>query len=572
MPARVSEAIPPLERLTTLPENEPAITLGWGVARWTQDNLIQPNGPRAGSRFELTRDQLRFILWFYALDETGSWIFNHGVRRLAKGSGKSPFAAVMALAELLGPVRLDRFASPAEVDADGLEILGGVIGKSVEMPWVQIVATSKDQTKNTMRMVRAFSLKKGHSDGPLSDRYALDVGKTQIYMLPEGTLEVITSSVASAEGAESSFIVADETEHWRPGNSGPELMETIQDNVAKSGNRLLETSNSWEPGVGSVSEDSWNAWVAQQEGRAVGSMGILYDARMAPPDADFDDPESIAAALRFVYADCDWKIDPKTGIVDISYQLERVYALTASESAARRKYLNRPTEAEDAWLTVEEWSRLFDPNRIVDDAEEVVLFFDGSKSRDATALIGCCVSDGHIFAIGVWEPDSSHDTEDVVPVAEVNACVDRAFSRWTVVGFFGDVQEWESFVKVSWPDEHADGLEVHAESGGKDPQPIAWDMRTKVFDFTAAAELTLAEIRECGFTHDGDPRVARHMANARRRTNRYGISIGKESPSSRLKIDAAVSVIGARLVRRRLLSARAKKPKKKQAGRVIAWS
>jgi hypothetical protein len=46
----------------------------------------------------------------------------------------------------------------------------------------------------------------------------------------------------------------------------------------------------------------------------------------------------------------------------------------------------------------------------------------------------------------------------------------------------------------------------------------------------------------------------RHVTNARRRPNRYGVSIGKESPDSPNKIDAAVCVIGARMVRRRLLA------------------
>ena len=40
------------------------------------------------------------------------------------------------------------------------------------------------------------------------------------------------------------------------------------------------------------------------------------------------------------------------------------------------------------------------------------------------------------------------------------------------------------------------------------------------------------------------------MANARRRPYRDAVAIGKESPDSPRKIDAAVCVIGARMVRR----------------------
>jgi phage terminase large subunit-like protein len=88
-----------------------------------------------------------------------------------------------------------------------------------------------------------------------------------------------------------------------------------------------------------------------------------------------------------------------------------------------------------------------------------------------------------------------------------------------------------------------------------------------VFDFTRAVELCEAEIREGAFTHDGDPRLARHVANARRRPNRYGQSIGKETPSSPKKIDAAVAMIGARMVRRLTLAAA---PSRKRSGRVWA--
>lgn len=99
----------PANRLATLPQGYPAITLGEEAARWAERWLIQPNGPWAGKRFRLTDDQYRFLLWWYALDRNGDWLYNHGARRLAKGSGKSPFAAVLALIEFCAPVRLKRF-------------------------------------------------------------------------------------------------------------------------------------------------------------------------------------------------------------------------------------------------------------------------------------------------------------------------------------------------------------------------------------------------------------------------------------------------------------------------------
>lgn len=558
LPSTASGFVAPADRLSTLPSGEPALTLGWQAAAWAHTNLIQPNGPRAGKPFRLTLDQLRFLLWWYALDDQGQWLFYHAARRLAKGSGKSPFAAVLALIEFCGPCRLERFD-------DRLE--GGCKAKAADMPLVQIAATAESQTANTMRMIRAFAPK----GSELVAKYGLDVGKTRYYKVPEGTLEVITSSPTAAEGAEPSFIVADETEHWRPNNGGIELMATLADNLAKSGARLVETANSWVPGVFSVAEAVWNAWVAQEEGRTRGETLILYDARMAPPDTDMSDPESLRAGLEWVYGDCDWKCPAPGKPPDVRSIMTRIWAPTSKPDDSSRKYLNWPTAAEDAWLTPQDWARLTEP-RVVDPEEPVVLFFDGSKSRDATAFVACCVDDGYVFVPHgpngptIWEPDTAHNTDDVVPVPEVDAAEEWLFDHYDVIGFYGDVQEWESFVKVTWPTRHRSRLRVEAVPAGKDPQSIAWDMRSHVMEFTRAVELVEAEILDGGFAHDGDPTLARHVANARRRPNRWGLSIGKESPSSPRKVDACVAMVGARMVRRAVLAAG--KGKRIRSGRV----
>lgn len=544
--------VSPANRLVTLPSEIPPLTLGWEVIRWASKYLRHPNGPRAGLPWRFVESQVRFLLHWYAVDEDGNWLYHHGVRRLAKGSGKSPFAALLALAELCGPVRVKDFDPKAP---------GGVVGKQVDMPLVQIAATAESQTANTMRMVRAFAPKGSR----ICTEFGLDPGKTKYYRAPEGTLEVITASSTAAEGAESSFVVADETEHWRPSNGGPELAATLEDNLTKSGSRMLETCNSWIPGIGSVAEASWDAWVAQEEGRTRGESKILYDARVAPPDTDLSDPESLQRALEFVYEDCYWqKIRPI---------MERIWDPRAKPDDSKRKYLNWPTAVEDAWVTLQAWSACAAPDEVVADGEEIVAFFDGSKSRDATALIGCRVSDGYVFTIGVWEPDTAHDSESVVPVAEVDAAVEQMFDRWNVLAFFADVKEWEGFTRVTWPDRYADDLLVWAVPDGKEPQPIAWDMRSRVYDFTLACELAETEINEGALRHDGDSRVTRHVVNARRRPNRYGVSIGKESPDSPLKIDAAVCVVGARMVRRLVLaSPKYKKRGRRRSGRVYGFA
>lgn len=543
------ESLSPDERLVTLPKTVPDLTLGWEAALWAENWLIQPNGPWAGQKFTLTKGQLRFLLHWYGLNDDGSWLYHHGVRRLAKGSGKSPFAGVLSLVEFCAPVRLYDF------DPDSP---GGVVGKAVDMPLVQIAATSKDQTANTMRMVRAFAPK----GSMVVDQFLLDPGKTKYYRAPEGTLEVITSSATSAEGAEGSFCVADETEHWKPSNGGVELHSTIMDNLAKSGSRMLETSNAWVPGEDTVAEATWDSWLAQEEGRVKSDTKILYDARIAPANANMTDADSLEEALKFVYADCPWQ-----NIVPI---MNRIWSPAAKPNDSQRKYLNRPADAHDSWIESGSFLNNVDRSRTVDKSEEIAMFFDGSKSNDHTALIGCCIEDGHVFTIGVWEPEKELGEE--VDVRLVDLMVKECKDKYKVKGFFGDVKEWESFVKVSWVDWFEDGDLVIEASGGKDPQVIAWDMRAKTFDFTRACELVKAEIDRGEFTHDGHPALVRHVLNARTRVNRFGESIGKESPKSAKKIDAAVCMIGARMVRRLVLAADdSSSAKKKQPGRVVGY-
>src|SRR5690606_11088432 len=120
-----------------------------------------------------------------------------------------------------------------------------------------VAATSEKQTANTMRMVRAMANKRT----PLARKYRLDVGKTYVETPDGGRLEQITSSATAAEGAEVTFAVADETEHWTPSNGGRDLAETLDQNLGKTGSRLMETCNAWLPGVESVAEKTFDGWV-----------------------------------------------------------------------------------------------------------------------------------------------------------------------------------------------------------------------------------------------------------------------------------------------------------------------
>jgi phage terminase large subunit-like protein len=100
-------------------------------------------------------------------------------------------------------------------------------------------------------------------------------------------------------------------------------------------------------------------------------------------------------------------------------------------------------------------------------------------------------------------------------------------------------------------------------------------MRSHIAEFTMACEMVLGEIEAGTFVHDGDSYLGRHVVNARRRPNRWGISIAKESPKSSRKIDACVAMIIARHARRLVLSSKNFKEQKREAERAqkrTVWS
>lgn len=130
----------------------PKYTLGWGVLRWLWHYCRQPGGQRAGKNFKPTMEQARFLLWWYAVDENGRFVYRSGLLRRMKGWGKDPLAAAMALVELCGPTVFSHW------DLDGQPV-----GTTHAAPWVQVAAVSHDQPLTLDTVVHT-----GRGDTPLS--------------------------------------------------------------------------------------------------------------------------------------------------------------------------------------------------------------------------------------------------------------------------------------------------------------------------------------------------------------------------------------------------------------------
>lgn len=502
------------------------------------ENLARPEVPDY-EPYEVTREQAEFLLRFYELDpRTGRRLIHRAVLSRPRGWGKSPFLAAIAIAEAL-----------ADVVPDGWDANGQPVGRpwsSVLTPLVHVAAVSETQTSNTWTPLLELL------EGPVLDNYPGLEAFGTVVNLPRGRIEPITSSPRSVKGARSIFAVLDQTEEWVPSNGGVDLAEKMRINASKRGGATIESPNAFHPGEGSVAENSAQWWSLILEGKAR-DRSLLYDHREAPPETDMEDEQSLFEGLAISYGDsadlpdgCRIHTPPcdRPGWVDLRHQMSTIWAPDTDPQTSRADFLNQITHASDSWLTQPQWKAVADLEKVVADGDMVTLGFDGSRGRkrgvaDSTALIGCRVSDGHLFEIAVWEqPQGDAGKGWVPPAAEVDAAVRSCFARWRVVGFYADPARWESWI-AGWEAEFGPRLGV-----GRREHPIEWWMTGgRAQQVERALEKFHSAVVERELTHDGSYVLTRHVLNARRRVRSNRLMIAKEHPDSIRKIDAAVAAV-----------------------------
>ena len=504
----------------------PEMTLGWGVINWLANYVKSPGGEHAGEPFMPTLEQARFILHWYAVDESGKHTYRSGVLRRLKGWGKDPLSAALALAELCGPVAFDRF-----------DLRGDPIGKPRHASWVQIVAVSQEQTKNTMSLFPVMVSSQMKKD------FGLEVNRTIIYSEAGGRIEAVTSSPYAMEGNRPSLVIRNETQWWIESNDGHQLAGVIEGNVTKTfGSRTLSICNAHIPGEDSVAERDYDAWQATTAGDAV-DVGALYDALEAPADtpvseipSEREDPQGYAegiaklrAGIEIARGDSVWL--PVESIV------ESILDVKNPVTESRRKFLNQVNAAEDSWIAPVEWDAITLPEAELVRGDQITLGFDGSKTNDWTAVVACRVEDGCLFLIKAWNPERQPDGE--VPRVDVDATVRSCFDRYDVVGFRADVYQFESYVD-QWSRDFKRKIKINASPGN----PVAYDMRGNKKRFALDCERFLDSVLERELVHDGDTVLRQHILNAKRSPTVYdAISIRKASKDSSKKIDAAVCAV-----------------------------
>ncbi|MFJ4701965.1 terminase [Streptomyces sp. NPDC088768] len=512
-------------------------TLGMWAYLWCSRYLIQPDGPEAGSPWRFTPEQVRILRRWYEVDETGRFVYRQGTLRRLKGWGKDPFTAALSAFEFVGPCRFSHW------DADGLPI-----PRTQPAAWVQIAATSMDQTRNTMTVFpNLFSVE-------AIEKYGIDVGKEIIYSATGTRIEAVTSSPRALEGGRATFNLLNETQHFLQAGGGHDMAITIAGNLAKSrggGARSLEITNAPLPGEDSVAERTYHAWSKlRDKGPDVPrAAGIYYDSVEAPADVQLGDRESLAAGIRAARGDADW--------LDIDWIISTIYSGTYPAYQARRMFLNQLVSDDDSLIAPATWDACASAERL-SKGDTITLGFDGGKSDDATALVAVRVSDRLIQPLGIWEaPDGPAGERWEVDRETVNDAVHHAFATYDVQAFYADVALWESDVDT-WSSEYRNRLAIKASARSA----VGRDMRGGLAEITAANERLVAAVEARRVLHTGHHTLRRHVMNAKRKVNRWGVSFTKEHRESRRKVDGYAAALLADLARHNLVeSGKLKRPR-----------
>lgn len=200
---------------------------------------------------------------------------------------------------------------------------------------------------------------------------------------------------------------------------------------------------------------------------------------------------------------------------------------TIREPVFRQLRLGQWVTGVESWLPFGAWDTCEVP-RVVQPRERVVLAFDGSASGDSTALIGCTL-DGHLWVEALFE--NPGDPRWRVPRDDVANAVDVAFAKYDVAELACDPWGWRSEIE-EWSKRHGER------------RVLEWNTAAGQRMAPATDRLYQAVVTKA-VTHDGDGRLAAHIAHCVAKRTPMGDLVAKDKRGSPRKIDAAVAAIVA---------------------------
>lgn len=479
-------------------EEEAWPTLGPQVCQLIEERCIHGPGDLRGQPATIDDEKRALIYRAYQIypkghAREGRRRFKRAAISLRKGSAKTELAAWVAFAEL---------HPEAPVRCDGWKRSGGAwvpVGRPVTDPYIPMVAYTEEQTEE----LAYGALLSMCSEGPDADLF--DSGKhriTRIY--GDGKAEALASSPNSADGARTTFQHFDET-HRMVLPRLKDAHQTMQNNIPKrvlADAWSLETTTTYAEGEGSVAEGTHEYAELVAKGKVADST-LFFFHREAPPrdDEDLGDPMQIREAIRIASgpALAKW--------VDFEGQIDSIASLYAQPDTDKayweRVWLNRRVASGRLAFDPKRWKQLSRPDVRIALGDPIALGFDGARWRDAAGFVATHIETGHQWLAHGWEKPAGAAGDDwEITDEQVDGALAELMKLYKVILCYADPPRFEANV-AKWSGKY--GEKRVAEWYTNRPRQIGQATRA----YRTAQ--TSGEL-----THDGDERLARHIANARR--------------------------------------------------------
>lgn len=452
-------------------------TLGYDVGEWIEENCVVPDGYRMGNPFTLTDEMWTFLIHYYRLfPHAAPWPapdalhYTGGQLRRVQKWGKDPFGAAIIWAEALGPTRFD-----------GWDAAGEPVGAPYPSPLIVCLGTSEEQTANTYRPLISMARR-----GPLIDTPGIDVGETRVVLPSGGQIDPVTTSARARLGAPLTFLTITESHLFTLQGGFRRVCGAVKRNVAGMDGRWLELTNGWDPTEASEAQVTGDS----------GDARVLIDTIEPNRVEDLADTDAVFAELIRQYGD---SAREKGGWVNVKGRiLHEVQSARHLESDRRRFFLNELVVGESVFVDPTRWDLAARDDQLRP-KDQIAIGFDGSKYRDATALVASRLHDGRLFQLRVWERPRDAKPDWKVPSVEVDQALKDAFAAYRVTLMYADPYRWQDYLDVwsaRWPDEVVEF-----------PTNIEQRMDKAIERFITS--FVADEI-----THDGSEALSRHVKNA----------------------------------------------------------
>lgn len=475
-------------------------TLGPQVCDFLEERFVYGPGPLRGKPY-VVRDDFRYILYRayehfpegYVEDYDGEKVdysgrrhFNKVTVSLPKGSAKTELMALVSCLELHpdAPIRFNGY----DADAPG----GMAPGRSVVSPYIPLLAPTKDQLDD-LAYGAAMVITQDIEDADLFDvtRERIQVqGEAESRILP------VAASAGRLDGLKPTFQCIDES-HRMFDDRHHKAVQTMENNLTK---RMVDdpwqlvTTTAGDPNEPSVAKAAYDFGMKIFKGKAKDPRTFFYHRQTSDENAKFDTMGNRIRALKEASGEEASKFRDLVSVaakwdeggVDTAY-LERVWC-------------NRWVQSSQTAFNAHKFEALGHPSLSIEPRSLVTLGFDGAQTDDSTGLVMTDVKTGVQNLVGLWErPESVKKWR--VPVSEVNSTVEMIFEDYEVLMFYADPPYWQEAIST-W-------------EGRWEKRVIEWPTRNTNNMYYAIRSYNEA-IEQGELSHDGNPDLVRHVANAGR--------------------------------------------------------